>query len=123
MKSTWDTDPHQDRFDPIDFKRVMKAVVTAGNGGYDKLQCRVVNLPQPERGEVLLQVLAAGGQQHRDKYPYWLVLLLGNYRYEGYGNRRGTAGNRKSRRGMERDNPFPLYPGHGLLRPYCGRWS
>jgi len=38
----------------------MKAVVTAGNGGYDKLQCRVVSLPILGPGEVLLQVLAAG---------------------------------------------------------------
>jgi NADPH:quinone reductase-like Zn-dependent oxidoreductase len=38
----------------------MKAVVTAGSGGYDKLQCRVVILPTLEPGEVLLQVLAAG---------------------------------------------------------------
>ena len=38
----------------------MKAVVTAGNGGYEKLQCRVVPVPMLEPGEVLLQVLAAG---------------------------------------------------------------
>ena len=38
----------------------MKAVVTAGNGGFDRLQCRLVKRPQPESGEVLLQVLAAG---------------------------------------------------------------
>lgn len=56
----WDMDPKQDRFDPKDFSKVMKAVVTSGNGGYDKLECRVVNLPTLEPGEVLLQVLAAG---------------------------------------------------------------
>ncbi|TKB26995.1 alcohol dehydrogenase [Desulfopila sp. IMCC35006] len=60
MKFTWDTDPKQDRFDPKDSGKVMKAVVTAGNGGYDRLQCRVVRLPILEPGEVLLQVLAAG---------------------------------------------------------------
>ncbi|MDY0222323.1 MAG: zinc-binding dehydrogenase [Desulfobacterium sp.] len=60
MNIEWDMDPRQDRFDPQDFNRVMKGVVTAGNGGYDKLQCRVVKLPIPEEGEVLLQVLAAG---------------------------------------------------------------
>ena len=60
MKNNWDTDPKQDRFDPEDFRKVMKAVVTAGNGGYDKLQCRVVSLPTLEVDEVLLQVLAAG---------------------------------------------------------------
>lgn len=60
MRIKWDTDPKQDRFDPRDCRKTMKAVVTVGNGGYDKLQCRVVNLPMLEPGEVLLQVLAAG---------------------------------------------------------------
>ena len=60
MRIKWDTDPKQDRFDPRDGRKTMKAVVTAGNGGYDKLQCREVNLPALEPGEVLLQVLAAG---------------------------------------------------------------
>ncbi|BCS96940.1 alcohol dehydrogenase [Desulfoluna limicola] len=60
MRSTWDTDPKQDRFDPADGQKTMKAIVTAGNGGYDKLQCREVRLPELEQGEVLLQVLAAG---------------------------------------------------------------
>jgi NADPH:quinone reductase-like Zn-dependent oxidoreductase len=60
MKIMWDTDSKQDRFDPRDGRKTMKAVVTAGNGGYDQLQCRVVSLPTLEPGEVLLQVLAAG---------------------------------------------------------------
>ncbi|MBW2647130.1 MAG: alcohol dehydrogenase, partial [Deltaproteobacteria bacterium] len=60
MKIKWDTDPKQDRFDPGEGGKTMKAVVTSGNGGYDKLQCRVVGLPTLEPAEVLLQVLAAG---------------------------------------------------------------
>lgn len=38
----------------------MKAIVTLGNGGYDMLAYRDVALPVPARGDVLLQVLAAG---------------------------------------------------------------
>jgi len=38
----------------------MKAVVTVGNGGYDKLHYRDVPVPVPGPGEVLLKVLAAG---------------------------------------------------------------
>jgi len=38
----------------------MKAVVTTGNGGYDRLDYRDVPIPVPLPGEVLLQVLAAG---------------------------------------------------------------
>jgi NADPH:quinone reductase-like Zn-dependent oxidoreductase len=38
----------------------MKAVVTTGIGGYERLEYRDVPTPVPARGEVLLQVLAAG---------------------------------------------------------------
>ena len=38
----------------------MMAVVTSGNGGYEKLEYRAVPIPVPGPGEVLLRVLAAG---------------------------------------------------------------
>lgn len=38
----------------------MKAVVTTGNGGFDRLVYRDVPTPRPGEGEVLLNVLAAG---------------------------------------------------------------
>ena len=57
---TWDASPHQDRFDPLTSEMTMKAVVTAGNGGFEQLQCRVVKRPQPGEKEVLIRVLAAG---------------------------------------------------------------
>ncbi|MDH3450769.1 MAG: alcohol dehydrogenase, partial [Gammaproteobacteria bacterium] len=38
----------------------MKAVVTTGNGGYDRLDYRDVPIPRPGAGELLLRVLAAG---------------------------------------------------------------
>ena len=38
----------------------MKAVVTTGNGGYEKLVYCDAPMPVVETGEVLLQVLAAG---------------------------------------------------------------
>ena len=38
----------------------MMAVVTTGNGGYDRLDYREVPVPEPGPGEVLLRVLAAG---------------------------------------------------------------
>ena len=56
----WDPNPHNDRFDPLPNEKTMKAVVTAGNGGFEQLQCRVVKRPQPRAGEVLIKVLAAG---------------------------------------------------------------
>jgi len=48
------------RFEPQPGRPVMKAVVTTGNGGTDKLDYRDVPIPEPAPGEVLLRVLAAG---------------------------------------------------------------
>lgn len=50
----------RDRFDITGCSDTMKAVVTTGNGGYDKLVYRDVPVPQPGPGEVLIRVLAAG---------------------------------------------------------------
>ena len=52
--------PQKDRFDLKGCNAIMKAVVTTGNGGYDKLEYRDVPVPTIGPGEVLLQVLAAG---------------------------------------------------------------
>ena len=49
-----------DRFDITGGERTMMAVVTTGNGGYDKLVYREVPVPAPGPGEALLQVLSAG---------------------------------------------------------------
>lgn len=43
-----------------DDKTTMMAIVTTGNGGYDKLDYLAVPLPVPGPNEVLLRVLAAG---------------------------------------------------------------
>ena len=51
---------NKNRFDLTDAKLTMKAVVTTGNGGYEKLDYRDVPVPTPAQGEVLVQVLAAG---------------------------------------------------------------
>ena len=56
----WNASHHQDRFDPLPNEQTMKAVVTAGNGGFEQLQCRVIKRPQPRAGEVLIKILAAG---------------------------------------------------------------
>ncbi len=49
-----------DRFTLDPGQESMKAVVTIGNGGYDKLDYRDVPIPVLESGELLLKVLAAG---------------------------------------------------------------
>lgn len=50
----------KDRFDITDCGATMKAVLTTGNGGYEKLEYRDVPVPKPGPNEILLQVLAAG---------------------------------------------------------------
>jgi NADPH:quinone reductase-like Zn-dependent oxidoreductase len=49
-----------DRFQLNARQPTMKAVVTTGVGGYERLEYRDVPRPVPAMGEVLLQVLAAG---------------------------------------------------------------
>lgn len=61
----------------------MLAVVTLGNGGYDKLSYQRVATPEPGPGEVLLRVLAARHQQYRDQYPPGLVFVQRHERYPG----------------------------------------
>ena len=51
---------NSERFEWKSQQSLMKAVVTTGNGGYDKLDYRDVPIPVPGPGEVLLKVLAAG---------------------------------------------------------------
>lgn len=49
-----------ERFNVRSNQPTMKAVVTTGNGGYEKLDYRDVPIPVPGPGEVLLRVLAPG---------------------------------------------------------------
>ncbi len=60
MKKENRTALSKDRFDINDCRATMKAVVTTGNGGYEKLDYRDVPIPKLFSNEVLLQVLAAG---------------------------------------------------------------
>ena len=50
----------KDRFEFIPGTVTMKAVVTPGNGGFDKLEYRDVPIPKIGPGEVLVDVLADG---------------------------------------------------------------
>jgi len=57
---TYLTKPDRARFALKPGVESMKAVVTTGNGDYDRLDYRDVPIPQTGPGEVLLKVLAAG---------------------------------------------------------------
>ena len=60
MKKETKTISVKDRFDIIDGRATMKAIVTTGNGGYEKLEYRDVPIPELASNEILLKVLAAG---------------------------------------------------------------
>ncbi len=57
---TYLTEHRADRFDVEPAQGTMKAVVTTGNGGYDKLEYRDVPIPAIGPTDVLVQVRAAG---------------------------------------------------------------
>jgi NADPH:quinone reductase-like Zn-dependent oxidoreductase len=60
MKKENTASSEKGRFDIKDCRTTMKAVVTTGNGGYEKLDYRDVPIPKLASNEILLQVLAAG---------------------------------------------------------------
>ena len=60
MKKETMTVADKNRFDISDCEFTMKAIVTTGNGGYEKLEYRDVPIPKLGSNEVLLQVLSAG---------------------------------------------------------------
>ena len=97
----------------------MKAIVTTGHGGFEKLVYRDVAVPVPSPGEVLVQVLAAGvNNTEINTRVGWYEI---RHRRDGErGERRREAGLRQVRRRLERGAAVSLHSGHRLLRPDRG---
>ena len=95
----------------------MKAVVTTGQGGYDKLVYRDVPMPVAGPGEVLLQVLAAGVNNNE------INTRLGWYSDSVTGDTASAARARQDDAGTRADGgwnaptPFPFIQGTDC----CGR--
>ena len=106
-----------DRFDITGCERTMIAVVTTGNGGYEKLDYREVPVPEPGPGEVLLQVLAAGVNNTE------INTRLGWYSSSVTDSTDATsdvqedAAEQKSDGGWNKATPFPFIQGTDC----CGR--
>lgn len=106
-----------DRFDVAGAEHTMKAVVTTGNGGYDKLAYRDVPVPVPGPGEVLLQVLAAGVNNTE------INTRLGWYSSSVTVGTDATAGEQERESSQKQDGgwneatPFPFIQGTDC----CGR--
>ncbi|MCI5038544.1 MAG: alcohol dehydrogenase family protein [Donghicola eburneus] len=89
----------------------MMAVVTTGNGGYDKLVYREEPTPKPDADEVLLRVLAAGVNNTE------INTRLGWYSSTVTGDTESTAevqaekGEQKADGGWNKATPFPFIQG------------
>ncbi len=91
---------------------LMMAVVTTGNGGYERLEYKQVPVPRPVQGQVLLRVLAAG-LNNTD-----INTRLGWYSSsvkDGTDNLEGVA--EQADGGWNGATPFPLIQGTDC----CGR--
>jgi NADPH:quinone reductase-like Zn-dependent oxidoreductase len=107
----------RERFDLTGCGETMKAVVTTGNGGYDKLEYRDVPVPTLEPGEVLLQVLAAGVNNTEINTRlgwYSSSVTTGTEEAAAREQEKATA---KADGGWNEATPFPLIQGTDC----CGR--
>lgn len=106
-----------DRFDTKHCTHTMKAVVTTGNGGYDKLEYRDVPVPKPDRGEVLLQVLAAGvnNTEINTRLGWYSASVTTSTRDTA--EKQETEARHKADGGWNEATPFPFIQGTDC----CGR--
>jgi len=97
--------------DTTNDQQTMMAVVTTGNGGYEKLDYRRVPIPVPGPGEVLLRVLAAGVNNTE------INTRLGWYSSSVTTDTNAAAesqdanADQKSDGGWNKSTPFPLIQG------------
>jgi NADPH:quinone reductase-like Zn-dependent oxidoreductase len=91
----------------------MKAVVTTGNGGYDKLEYRDVPVPKPEAGEVLVKVLAAGvnNTEINTRLGWYSSKVTGSTEKLSGGNEEGEAAAEEGDGGWSEATPFPFIQG------------
>lgn len=106
-----------DRFDITGCARTMKAVVTTGNGGYDKLVYRDVPVPVPGPGEVLLKVLAAGvnNTEINTRLGWYSASVTTSTETAAAAGERGASARQDG--GWDKPTPFPFIQGTDC----CGR--
>ena len=95
----------------------MKAAVTTGNGGYDKIEYREVPIPTLASGQVLLQVLAAGVNNTEINTRlgwYSSTVKEGTEKAASAEEKQATA---KADGGWNKETPFPFIQGTDC----CGR--
>nr|WP_241188069.1 alcohol dehydrogenase family protein [Pseudohalocynthiibacter aestuariivivens] len=97
--------------------QTMFAIVTTGNGGYDKLEPRQVPISAPEPGEVLIRVLAAGvnNTEINTRLGWYSATVTGGT--DTAADSQETKAAQKSDGGWNAATPFPLIQGTDC----CGR--
>ncbi|MCV2401839.1 alcohol dehydrogenase family protein [Marinomonas sp. C2222] len=105
------------RFDVNDKSTTMKAVITTGNGGYDKLEYKDVPIPTLEEGEVLMQVLAAGVNNTEINTRMGWYSASVTTGTEGLDGDEEERGRQKADGGWNEATPFPFIQGTDC----CGR--
>ncbi|WP_300516418.1 alcohol dehydrogenase family protein [Aliiroseovarius sp.] len=96
---------------PSNLPDTMFAIVTTGNGGYDRLEPRRVPLPRPGPGEVLLRVLAAGvnNTEINTRLGWYSASVTDST--DATQDAQTKAGEQKSDGGWAGATPFPLIQG------------
>lgn len=100
-----------DRFDVRNGEVTMMAVVTTGNGGYDRLDYREVPVPAIGPGEVLLKVLGAGvnNTEINTRLGWYSATVTGGT--EETSDVQSEAGEQKADGGWNEATPFPFIQG------------
>ena len=95
----------------------MHAVVTTGNGGYDRLDYRLVPTPAPAAGEVLVRVLAAGmnNTEINTRLGWYSSSVTGST--EDLSTAQQDSAEHKADGGWNEATPFPIIQGTDC----CGR--
>ena len=97
----------------------MMAVVTSGNGGYEKLEYRAVPIPVPGPGEVLLRVLAAGinNTEINTRLGWYSSSVTTDT--SSTSEHQETEAEQKTDGGWNKATPFPPNPRNRLLWEGC----
>lgn len=101
----------KDRFNITDDSPTMKAVLTTGNGGYEKLEYRDVPIPKPAQGEVLIQVLAAGVNNTEINTRLGWYSSSVKTGTDTLGGDDDESGRQKADGGWNKATPFPFIQG------------
>ena len=111
------TNTIQDKYDIQTTKETMMAVVTTGNGGYDKLEYREVPRPVIGQGEVLIQVLAAGvnNTEINTRLGWYSESVTAST--DAFSDTQQRSATQKSDGGWNEATPFPFIQGTDC----CGR--